>query len=143
MFIESIRMVIVILFIISSTLIAQDGFIKIKITGIEEIQGKISIGLFNSPEDFPKKNENSIGIQLDVNADSVEYIFKNLKKGEYAIAVFHDENSNGKMDRSFLGFPSEDYVFSNYATGSFGPPSFEDAKFILIDSLSIKLNIQE
>jgi uncharacterized protein (DUF2141 family) len=27
--------------------------------------------------------------------------------GDYAISVFHDENSNGKLDRNFMGMPKE------------------------------------
>ncbi|MCB0747575.1 MAG: DUF2141 domain-containing protein, partial [Ignavibacteriae bacterium] len=53
-----------------------------------------------------------------------------------------DENSNGEFDRSFFGWPTEDYVFSNYAEGNFGPPSFEDASFELIDSVYIELEFR-
>src|SRR5262245_49789263 len=33
--------------------------------------------------------------------------------GDYGVAVFHDENSNGKMDKYVLGIPLEPYGFSN------------------------------
>jgi uncharacterized protein (DUF2141 family) len=61
-------------------------------------------------------------------------VFKNLPAGEYAFAVYHDANSNGKMDRNLLGIPSEDYAFSNNALGKMGPPSFEQARFSLPDA---------
>ena len=73
----------------------------------------------------------------------MSYTFSNLTTGEYALAIYHDENSNGKLDSNFLGMPTEDYVFSNYATGNFGPPSFEDAKFTLTDTLDIKLELNK
>lgn len=130
------------LVLICSSIMGQNALIKVKITGIEDQTGQISIGLFNSPEDFPKKNSNSVGVKVEIKDSVAEYTFKNLNNGTYAIAVYHDINSNGKLDRNWLGIPNEDYVFSNYATGSFGPPSFEDAKFEIIDSLSIELNIQ-
>ena len=72
----------------------------------------------------------------------IDYTFVTLTQGAYALAIYHDENSNGEFDRSFLGWPIEDYVFSNYAEGSFGPPSFEDASFILKDSLLIELEFK-
>ena len=31
--------------------------------------------------------------------------------GDYGVAVFHDENSNGKMDKYVLGIPLEPYGF--------------------------------
>ena len=41
----------------------------------------------------------------------------------------HDENSNGKLDRNFVGMPKEGVGASNDAKGSFGPPKFADARF--------------
>ncbi len=55
--------------------------------------------------------------------------FKGIPKGVYGISAFHDENNNGKLDTNFIGLPIEDYCASRDARGSFGPPSFADAKF--------------
>lgn len=56
-------------------------------------------------------------------------IFAGVPAGTFGISAFHDENVNGKLDTNFLGMPTEDYCASRGARGSFGPPSFEDAKF--------------
>lgn len=135
--------IVVIITLNASLVLAQNNVIKVKVSKIEDLEGHISIGLFNSPEGFPKRGDNSVGARIKVESNSVEYVFNNLNKGDYAIAVYHDENSNEELDRNFLGIPSEDYVFSNYTTGSFGPPSFEDAKFKLVDSLMIELDFQK
>lgn len=47
--------------------------------------------------------------------------------GTWAVLVYQDENDNGKLDRNFIGIPSEPYGFSRDARSHFGPPSFEDA----------------
>ena len=122
---------------------AQDCIIKVRVSGYNEIVGKLSIGLFNDSENFPRKNENNMGVQIEIADTVIEYTFVGLKSGEYALAVYHDENSNGKLDTNFLGIPSEDFVFSNYASGTFGPPSFEDAKFFLMDSVKISLDLNK
>jgi len=54
---------------------------------------------------------------------------KNVPEGTYAIALFHDSNSNGKFDKGALGVPSEGYGFSNNASALLGPPRFTDAAF--------------
>lgn len=54
-----------------------------------------------------------------------------LPYGEYAVKVFHDENGNGELDTRIFGIPVERYGFSNDARGAFGPPDYEDARFIL------------
>ena len=46
----------------------------------------------------------------------------------FAVAVFHDENENGELDRNRFGIPTERYGFSNNARGLTGPPSYKDAK---------------
>lgn len=63
--------------------------------------------------------------------DGNKVVFKDLPEGEYAVAVYHDANSNGKMDNNAVGMPTEDYGFSNSAVGKYGPPKFDAAKFTL------------
>lgn len=59
-------------------------------------------------------------------AGRVEFRVRNVQPGRYAIAVFHDTNGNGKLDRSFIGLPQEPYGFSN-DIGRRGFPNFEGA----------------
>ncbi|MEE1610647.1 DUF2141 domain-containing protein [Microvirga sp. CF3016] len=61
---------------------------------------------------------------------TVELRIRNVKPGSYAIAVFHDINGNGRLDRSFIGLPNEPYGFSN-DVGRRGPPSFEAARIVV------------
>ena len=55
--------------------------------------------------------------------------FPGVKEGTYAVSVFHDENSNGKLDAKFMGMPREGVGASNNAKGHFGPPKFDAAAF--------------
>lgn len=49
--------------------------------------------------------------------------------GRYAVQVFHDRDSNGHVNRNFLGIPTEPVGFSNDAPTRFAPPRFADAVF--------------
>ena len=63
-----------------------------------------------------------------------------LPYGEnYTIAIFHDVNDNGKMDKNFVGVPKEPYGFSNNARSKWGPPKYEIAKFELNQKV-LKIN---
>jgi uncharacterized protein (DUF2141 family) len=55
--------------------------------------------------------------------------FVGVASERYAVSVFHDENSNGKLDRNLLGIPREGVGASNNAVGHFGPLKFDDAAF--------------
>lgn len=55
--------------------------------------------------------------------------FSGIAPATYAISVFHDENSDGKLATNFIGIPREGVGASNNAKGRFGPPKFDAAAF--------------
>ena len=69
--------------------------------------------------------------------------FTNLEQGEYAIAVFHDANANQKLDKNFLGIPKEALGFSIGKMKAFGPPTFEECKFVLDENKTIKIELSK
>jgi uncharacterized protein (DUF2141 family) len=62
---------------------------------------------------------------------SVTIRIAGIPPGIYAAQAYGDENDNGKIDRNFLGIPTEGIGFSRDAAMRFGPPSFADAAFTL------------
>jgi uncharacterized protein (DUF2141 family) len=44
--------------------------------------------------------------------------------GVYAVAVYHDEDSSRKLNRSMVGTPTEGFGFSNNPSTFFGLPNF-------------------
>jgi uncharacterized protein (DUF2141 family) len=105
------------------------GKFILSVVGFESDEGKAMIALINSEESYSETGVNFKSIALDIEDQKTEWNIDELPFGEYAIKLYHDENGNKKMDRNILGIPSEDYGFSNNATGSFGPAKYEDAKF--------------
>jgi uncharacterized protein (DUF2141 family) len=64
-----------------------------------------------------------------IKVRQAQYDFLDIASGTYALAVIHDENSNGKLDTNWLGIPTEGYGFSNDAKALLGAPSFAAANF--------------
>ena len=62
--------------------------------------------------------------------------------GRYAVQAYHDENDNHDVDRAFLGIPKEGIGFSNDAPASFGPPSWDKARFDMGGDASIHLKMR-
>lgn len=89
-------------------------------------QGVVRCGLFTEKGWLKVPVQSSVA---RIVAGSALCVFKDVPKGVYGISAFHDENQNGKLDTNFIGLPTEDYCASRDARGSFGPPSFSDAKF--------------
>ena len=48
---------------------------------------------------------------------------------EIEVNVWHDENSNGKMDSYLIGIPKEGYGFSNNPYSRFGEPELNEILF--------------
>ena len=71
--------------------------------------------------------------QVYLNTKPVHKLIINIPDGEYAMVFFIDANENKKLDKNFIGIPKEQYGFSNNAMGAFSAPTFEQAKFTVLD----------
>ena len=54
-----------------------------------------------------------------------------LPKGEWAVAITQDLNDNDKIDKNFLGIPTEPYAFSNNIRPTLAAPDFNECKFVV------------
>jgi uncharacterized protein (DUF2141 family) len=109
------------------------GSLKVAIAGFKDSQGHLRIALCNSAENYTAIDD---GTQMPFRQAEVEvvnpetqHVFEDLPFGFYAIKTSQDKNDNDKLDKSFIGKPTEPYGFSNNARGKRGPPSFEQTKF--------------
>ncbi|TPN85161.1 DUF2141 domain-containing protein [Aquimarina algicola] len=108
---------------------AQDQqTIKVTIDNIKTDQGAIQVGLYNTKATFLKNTYKTI--RTKAKKGSVEVIFKDIPKGEYAISLYHDVDNDNQLD-TFWRIPQEPYNTSNNAKRKFGPPLWKDAKFNL------------
>ncbi|UWX58293.1 DUF2141 domain-containing protein [Chlorobaculum sp. MV4-Y] len=120
---------------------AGSGSITIRITGLRSSDGNLSLALFNAKKGFPGKYERAVRkAQISVAGSQHVVVFDDVPYGTYAVAVQHDENANGKLDANFLGMPKEGVGTSNNPKSKFGPPSFDDASFVL-DKKAMELTI--
>ena len=103
--------------------------INVEINGLKSSDGQLLVGLYNTKNSFLKEEYKANVVTIDNNKSVL--VFKNIPDGTYAVSFVHDKNSNGKMDKNFMGIPKEDYGCSNNAKGFMGPPKWEDAKFEL------------
>lgn len=105
--------------------------IQIQILGIRSSTGMVACTLFESPVGFPADYLHSARniMSIRVKNNQAQCNFEGIPPGTYAIAVAHDENMNGKLDKSALGIPTEGYGFSNNAVGWLSAPSFSAASF--------------
>ena len=113
--------------------------LQITVNNIENIKGKLQVCITDKKEGFLKQCEYAKAVAVTNNTISLE--IANIKTGIYSISVFHDENSNGVLDKGLFGIPSEPYAFSNNPSKSFGPPSFEKCTLIINKDKQISIEL--
>jgi uncharacterized protein (DUF2141 family) len=112
-----------------------NSVLTVTINGIKNKQGQLCLSLFENELGFPSNGNNAIQIYcLEVTDTQLEVKFPNLQAGNYAVAVFHDANNDGTLNRNWLGIPTEGFGFSKNPNILKGIPKFVDSAIIVTDS---------
>jgi len=136
------RYPVIIAFILISTIVnSQTCNLEITITNIKSREGIIQIGLYNNKETFPDADGQYKIFYIDASNFSGTYTIKDLPKGEYAVAIYHDKNSDKICNTNFLGIPKEAYGFSKNYRPLLSIPTFNDCKFDLLRNISISIKL--
>ena len=104
--------------------------IKVPIQRLSKTSGQLLYSLYASAEGFPDQPKKAFRMgAVPVHAAQLTLSIESIPAGTYALAVIHDQNGNGKLDKNNLGIPIESVGFSNNVMGAFGPPKFQRARF--------------
>ena len=115
--------------------------LTVEVTDLENNDGVLQYGLYNNSDKFPIVGETLKMVRVKTSSASTTYTFKNLPKGNYAVAIYQDENNNDNCDKNFLGVPIEPYAFSNDVRPKLSAPSFKDCSFMLDKSKTVKIKL--
>ena len=102
----------------------------IEIDNVQSTSGVLWVGVYSSAETFLDKDK-AILKRVEINhPGTVSLYVSDLSYGDdYAIAVLHDLNNNGDLDRNFFGIPTEPFAFSGQIYSSWRAPRFDEVKF--------------
>ena len=112
---------------------AQDASkgIKVEITGLRNSNGQLVCSLWPGLQGFPRDDSHILKhVTAPIKNASGECVFAgNFPAGDYAVTLFHDEDSSGKFKSNMIGYPLEGYGFSNNIVPQFSAPTFDQCKF--------------
>lgn len=102
--------------------------VDINVAGLRSAKGMVRLCMTTDPASFPGCTNDRRAVTRSVPASQPNIHITGVAPGNYAVAVIHDENSNGKLD-TFAGMPREGFGFSRNPRIGFGPPRFAAAEF--------------
>jgi uncharacterized protein (DUF2141 family) len=119
----------------------NNKILSVKISNIQSKGKTLYVGIYRPNDKFPEFNKTwkSTKVIAPVSEMSVEF---EVPYGEYAVAISHDLNGNGKLDTNIFGYPKEPFGFSNNFKPRLSSPNFSDCKFTFsqqTNSITIKL----
>ncbi|EAZ89686.1 DUF2141 domain-containing protein [Crocosphaera chwakensis] len=117
--------------------------LTVEIDGVSDRQGQICFSLFKSSRGFPDSGNDAVDKRcVKITETPPKITFNDLPPNTYAVAVFWDNNSDGELNRNFLGVPTEKFGFSSNPVIRTGPPKFSDSAILITGKnqvISIKL----
>jgi uncharacterized protein (DUF2141 family) len=109
---------------------AQSGSrLSVTVTGLRSDQGTVRCGLYASADSFRQPGREFRGVAAPVKGQQATCVFNNIPPGTYAVAAFHAEQNETRMEFGMFGKPKQGYGFSRNPSSTFGPPSFSAAAF--------------
>ena len=105
----------------------------LQIAGLKQSRGSLKVAVFDAADGFPNHAMATHLQSFDIDHVDGSIQLDPIPPGLYAIAVYHDVDSDGKMNRAIAGYPTEPYGFSNDARAIFGPPEFASAVFEAVE----------
>jgi uncharacterized protein (DUF2141 family) len=106
--------------------------IAVHVHGVRSDAGDLVAVLYgDNPDHFLKKGKRLARERVRARSGSVTVHLPAPRAGTYAVAVYHDENGNRKLDTSILGVPAEGFGLSNNPAVRFGVPRLADAAFVV------------
>ena len=106
------------------------GDLNLTVTNIQETGGRIWVGVYRSESDFLDRDKaRLIEAKVDSSGSLLIPITALDYGSEYALAIFHDEDDDGELNRNFFGLPAEPWAFSGEPKTRLRLPRFGEVKF--------------
>jgi uncharacterized protein (DUF2141 family) len=116
--------------------------LEVEARGVLASEGLIQVALYREEGSFLKFDRVFRNANAPAEKGATKVVFTDLPAGPYAIAIFHDENSNDELDTNWLGIPREPLGFSRARMKTFGPPSFRDCVIDLQRDVTVEISLE-
>jgi uncharacterized protein (DUF2141 family) len=107
----------------------KKGELILQISNIDTAEGTLRAAVYNGEQHFLKTGNAFIGAAKPVKSKKdLQITISEIPFGKCAVAVYHDINNNEKLDKNYLGIPTEPYAFSNNPKVKWRSPTFSETQ---------------
>ncbi len=99
------------------------------ITNLASDTAPVIVGVYGTKNKFPDPKDQLKEYKFKPHGKKLTTKITDLKFDTYALAIYQDVNSNGKIDKDLIGIPTEPYAFSNNYKPTVKAPGFDNCKF--------------
>lgn len=104
-------------------------WLNVSVEGLRNGNGLVNVALYpDNAREFLAKGGTIKNNRVKATAPTTRACIYVPQTGVYAIAVYHDEDSSRKLNRSGIGLPTEGYGFSNNPATVAGLPAFRSVR---------------
>lgn len=110
---------------------ASSADLQVQLSGLRSAKGVVHLCLTSDAADFMHCKNSPAAIARTIPAGKAQALdLGQVKPGNYALLIVHDENGNGKLDM-MLGIPREGFGFSNNPAVKPRKPTWEEIRFTM------------
>ena len=110
--------------------IAKRKPLSLIIKNLRSSTAPVIVSIYGTENKFPEQTGQLKEYKFKPKGNVLTAKITDVPFGTYAIALYQDENSNGKIDKNFIGYPTEGFAFSNNFKPTIKAPSFKNCAFI-------------
>ena len=105
--------------------------VTVVISSLASSQSVVKLYFYNLRDQFLKPQGYAFKKVVQPGGQRQITLPVDLPHGEWAVAITQDMNNNDKLDKNFVGIPTEPFAFSNNVRPVLAPPDFNECKFMV------------
>jgi len=109
----------------------ETASITVVVSSLVSTTSTVKLYFYNTAAGFLKHGQWAFSKSVKPEGKSEFTLPIELPKGEWAVAITQDLNNNDKVDKNFIGIPTEPYAFSNNIRPTVAAPKFDECKFMV------------
>jgi uncharacterized protein (DUF2141 family) len=109
---------------------AEGNAILVRVHGVHNTDGQVVAVLYgDDPDSFLKNGKRLARTVVPAAAETVALCLPSPGQGTFAVAAFHDEDSDLRLSKDFFGLPAEGWGLSDNPPFKLRRPRFDEAAF--------------